>query len=105
MAPPPGGGFSPGMPPPRPSSSSGHNGHNNRGFETAKIESRFVKSSPLSEPAESPLEQRLGTSKFFSNYNFSIRLLMDTTPHVEVQLMIYRAQHPFCGRSRYKKCA
>ena len=34
----------------------------------------------------------------FSNYghdDFSIGLLRDTTPHVEIQLMIYGAMHPF----------
>lgn len=63
MAPPP--GFSPGMPPPRPSSSAGHNGggyHRDRsaGFEAKMIsphDSRYVKSSPLSENAESPSDR------------------------------------------------
>ena len=63
-------GFSPGMPPPRPSSSTGHNGSSGapRGFEAKLISphdsrSGYVKSSPLSEPAESPSE-RLAHSKF-----------------------------------------
>ena len=67
-----GSGFSPGMPPPRPSSSTGHNGNGGgppRGFEAKMISphdsrSGYVKSSPLSETAESPSE-RLAHSKFF----------------------------------------
>ena len=62
-------GFSPGMPPPRPSSSTGHNGSSGppRGFEAKMISphdsrSGYVKSSPLSETAESPSE-RLAHSK------------------------------------------
>ena len=62
-------GFSPGMPPPRPSSSTGHNGSSgpHRGFEAKMISphdsrSGYVKSSPLSETAESPSE-RLAHSK------------------------------------------
>ena len=34
-------------------------------------------------------------SNNYGHENFSIRLLRDTTPRIEIQLMIYGATHPF----------
>ena len=36
-----------------------------------------------------------GPPKVNLNLTFSIGLLRDTMPHVEIQLMIYGAKHPF----------
>lgn len=88
MAPPP--GFSPGMPPPRPSSSAGHNGgyhshHRERsaGFEAKMIsphDSRYVKSSPLSENAESPSDRHAHSIES-SQGNGTNELVSPTTSH------------------------
>ena len=84
MAPP--AGFS--MPPPRPSSSAGHNGSYHRNYEAKMIspssshhhhhsDSRLlVKSSPMSDHAESPSE-RLAQSKF--ERFFGVFFLLNTT--------------------------
>ena len=94
-------GFSPGMPPPRPSSSTGHNGSSgpHRGFEAKMISphdsrSGYVKSSPLSETAESPSE-RLAHSKldFLLDCKVekilkgSLDLIQSPSPSVKIQIM------------------